>query len=416
MVLNYSLPLWGANSDSTSWQADAVTVTLATQAATSFDVVSITPPIQALDWWYDLTFYGPSLQCSEANSTEQPVFNELARQFEENDSTFIYSQVNDSYWEKGQNGWLLFSAWSPALPSDAPNSWLPSPSPTCTLSCPYTSLQLWVQTSTSNFVCNPVNALFSVTFGSINGTQYVTQRDVQVEEAQPEVSDLTAYFAHFWALSGILMGNLSMGTSYFSTNSNPAQQILNTPYSNILSTGLIACSDIQDSPFQDVYVSSGLTANESSAFANAFDIQPGMCRNGTLARAIEDLANNITLSYLSAAGLSDKNTTARNITTSNTRSVYEYHPLYLLLSYGIALGCASVAAVVGVWAAGVHGAVRLGVFSGVMKATRNEELDALVSEEEEDFRRAKLRFGTLIGSQDKEGKDFLSFGLKESIR
>ncbi|KAF2195674.1 hypothetical protein K469DRAFT_744184 [Zopfia rhizophila CBS 207.26] len=401
-----------------------IALNLATQAALSIDTVPISPPVQSLDWSYDLSFYGPSVQCNTSNNTQQLAFNDVTHLFEE-DGLFVFSQVNDSYWLSNRaHAYLLFSAWATSVES-TPNNWYP--------------------------ICNAVNASFDITIASVNGTQRVIQREVQKlgnsvlspgiqavlglsNASSADQSTTNAYLSHFNALCNLLVGNVTT-TGYFSLGDGKLDNTVThliRPTSNMLSTGLTGCDEIQNSPFRNVSLEAGLF-NESAALGNAFPTHPGMCRNQTLLRAVEDLANNITLSYLSSSYLTDSNTAFRNITTSNTISVYEYHPLYLLLSYGIGFLFALIAAAIGILAIIENGVSHSAAFSAIIATTRNPELDALTRGASlgaeplpKEIQMVKLRFGPLLNTYDAEGEGeqqdigsenvpHIAFGFEKSV-
>lgn len=145
----------------------------------------------------------------------------------------------------------------------------------------------------------------------------------------------------------------------------------------------------------------------SQVFADTFPAEPWMCRNQTLLRAIEDLATNITLSYLSSSDLTDTSTTFKTIETSNTQNYYLYRPLYLVLPYGIALLFSSITAVIGLYSIYLNGVSHSMSFSAILATTRNQQLDMLTRGASlgaeplnKDISEAKLRFGPLLSSSE----------------
>jgi hypothetical protein len=132
-----------------------------------------------------------------------------------------------------------------------------------------------------------------------------------------------------------------------------------------------------------------------------------MCRNGTLMKALEDLANNITISYLSSPDLTNDNTTLRTIVTSITYNIYQYHPFYLFLSYGLALLLSFIAALIGFYSLYLNGVSHSNSFSAIIATTRNPELDLLSTRSslgadprEVDLQNIKLKFGPLLNPID----------------
>jgi hypothetical protein len=242
------------------------------------------------------------------------------------------------------------------------------------------------------------------------------------------------FFTHFQALGSLLLGNLTIIDDFSSLTAMVLGFTSGKAATNILTTGLMACEEIANSPFKNLPFKSAPLVNVTSIFMTAFLSQPGTCRNQTLLRAIEDLANNITISYLSTPDLTNDNTISRNILTSNTYNIYQYHPLYLLISYGVALFLSSIAAIVGFYSLHSNGISHSASFSAIVATTRNPELDSLTKASSlgadppnTDIKKTKLRFGPLlsrIGELRDKGKVdtqvteevlHVAFGLKDSV-
>ena len=49
LILDFSKPSWTAKVDLEGWHSDVITQIIATQAASSFDIVRIPPPVKSLD-------------------------------------------------------------------------------------------------------------------------------------------------------------------------------------------------------------------------------------------------------------------------------------------------------------------------------------------------------------------------------
>jgi hypothetical protein len=154
-----------------------------------------------------------------------------------------------------------------------------------------------------------------------------------------------------------------------------------------------------------------------------------MCRNQTFLRAIEDLANNITISYLSSSDLANDNTTFRDIPTSDTWNFYVYHPLYLVLSYGIGPLFTSMAAVISLYSIWINGVSHSMSFSALMATTRNPDLDRLTHGSslgaaplKTYIENMRLRFGPLLSKhkdardpQEEGGVPHIAFGFEQSV-
>lgn len=441
-TLDISQPGWITNRD--QWVPETVSNTIAVQSGSSFDVVPLARPISSTDWSYTIEFFGPTLQCDIANSTQQSVFDSLIQRFEDQDSLFTFTQMNDTtYNSTSSPSRLLYSAWSYWPFADGtPNFWSPDPG-----SGSVENPQIWIQTSASSIVCTSVNASFNVNISYAGGMQHIIPQTIQVIGdialdpplpvmigGVPAYRAWSPFFTHFQALGSLLLGNLTILDDFTSLTAMVLGFTSGEADTNILTTGLIACEEIANSPFKDLPFHSAPSENVSSIFMTAFLSQPGTCRNQTLLRAIEDLANNITISYLSTPELTNDNTISRNIVTSNTYNVYQYHPLYLLISYGVALFLSLIAAIVGFYSLQSNGISHSASFSAIIATTRNPELDSLTKASSlgadppnTDIKKTKLRFGPLLSrigeSRDKGKLDtevteeipHVAFGLEDSV-
>jgi hypothetical protein len=352
-VLDFSLPIWNQSEPGT-WNSQLETNSIAADAAAEMDVVALGRQVYASDWSYDLQFFGPSLQCHEPNSTEQVLFDNVTRWFEE-ENVFTFTDKNDTTSNDTfsiKSGELLYTSWSYWFASHTPNYMIPEPFTMVQSFYP----QIWIQTSTSSIVCDSVNASFDLRIAYVDGVQTITQKSIQslgnydldwVTVTDQEASTVTIvngtitgfsgdggssevqwspYLNHVYALGGVLSGNITL-TNGINENDASDPQYKDYGTTSVLTTGLMACDEIANSPFKDV--SSIITNNPVQTFTNTFPSEPWMCRNGTLVKALEDLANNITISYLSSPDLTNDNTTLRTIVTSNTYNIYQYHPFYL---------------------------------------------------------------------------------------
>jgi hypothetical protein len=204
----------------------------------------------------------------------------------------------------------------------------------------------------------------------------------------------------------VLSGNIT-STNDINANDASDPQYLDYGITSVLNTRLTAYDEIANSPFKNV--SSIITDNPAQTFTNTFPSEPWMCRNGALMKALEDLANNITISYLSSPDLANDNTTLRTIVTSNTYNIYQYHPFYLFLSYGLALLLSFVTAIIGFYSLYVNGVSHSNSFSAIIATTRNMELDSLPTRpslgadpRKVDLQNTRLKFGPLLNPIDEQ--------------
>ncbi|KUJ11656.1 uncharacterized protein LY89DRAFT_594462 [Mollisia scopiformis] len=416
------------------WNPGWITYTIATQAAIGLEVVALPPPVASQDWAYEIEFLGPTTRCELASPEEQAVFDNVSLSFESNNLIFNYLQLNDAIWNNTIN-WqgpmgtpirLFYSSWAYSDLNSfgvGPTDWFPDCAG-CRDSSYSSNQAIYIQTSTASIVCYESNALFTITIQSVGGQQQITQTDIR--PAPNTTSSSPANSAHYLALSALLMGNLTLSYLFIMdpgpTASYKDQWMINSGDTQMLSTGLIACNDIQASPWvnlsnkgdgsPDTWPNYGALVSWRQMFQNTFPSEPWMCRNQTFLRAIEDLANNITISYLSSPELTNTNTTFKTITTSNSSNYYQYRPLYLALPYGIGLLCVSIVATIGLYSIHLNGVTHSMNFSSILATTRNPDLDVLTRGAslgaeplKTDISKVKLRFGPLLDSKEGERGD-----------
>jgi hypothetical protein len=143
-----------------------------------------------------------------------------------------------------------------------------------------------------------------------------------------------------------------------------------------------------------------------------------------LARLLEDLTKNITLSMFSIGALATlvlkKNT---QVTVSTTQNVYVYDKIALLATYGLSIGLALVAVGIGLLSFSFNGVSMKTGFLSIMASTRNPDLDEMAKGvclgaegTMEDFKKAKVRFGEIGRFATARGGpgDHVGFGLVDS--
>ncbi|KAB8304071.1 hypothetical protein EYC80_005413 [Monilinia laxa] len=443
-VLDFSKAVWNNSMDG-QWNAVLVTNTIAINTASNIDILGLARQVSGSEWSYALQFYGPSIKCNEPNSIQQAVFDNVTKYYEQ-ENIFTYDHVIDNRTNTTfgvGSGRIVYTSWSSWYAAGTPNTndgKLPPPLARYSSSYP----ELWIRTSTSELVCTAVNASFSIAVSYIDGIHIESGATVTNSDGVTTTTATGAsarvlwneYIPHMYALGAILGGNITIqGTTL--TNSQLTEQYSGYGTTNILGTGLMACDEIANTPFKNE--SSYLVHNASATFTNTFTstTQPWLCRNRTLARGIEDLANNITISYLSSPDLTSDGD-PQNIVTSNTNNYYVYHPLWLLLSYGLALLFSALAVAIGVYAIRSNGVVHSNSFSAIVATTRNTELDGYMGRSslgaeplQSNDRDRRLKFGPVInqattedsssggenGSQCETDEKIphIAFGLEENI-
>ncbi|ORY12614.1 hypothetical protein BCR34DRAFT_289978 [Clohesyomyces aquaticus] len=273
---------------------------IATLAAQSMTILPVTPP--AKDSAFQMQFFGPTIQCSLANSTQQSVFNKYTNEFA-NDLFGII--VTASSFNSGALTWKsqlspfnqplmsVYSAFSPYLGS---RGWVGPPDTSVLVSSDhstdalnnsvpsireefqgYVSLpgsnnsmvlqKLWIQTADQEMVCILGNASFDVVFEFGNFTPNIAQYSVSkfvplwvpligLDLDSPamwtftEWNKFNSYLETYRAVSSLLTGNVTvvLDSEWDMSRKTldrvfPGNVILNEVSSNVLQHGLSACDD-----------------------------------------------------------------------------------------------------------------------------------------------------------------------------
>lgn len=305
-VLDWASMAWGPNTASGGMVAgdsinpSALIRKIASETAEERAVVSLIAP--AANSSYTLQFFGPTLQCNDANSSQQASFDSYMAAYANQTGTLDYSQF-ESYPSPNPSttiiSALVFSAFSSAFPNlDQPFDGI-NPIPNFALQIP----QIWVQTANRSIVCVMVNASFDVGFEFSSGVQNVYQRRI---EAINEISSLStcdgvacmeesSYFGNFLTWCDLLDGNVTMAL-YDGT------WTISEATSNVLLTGLAMCEEIAHNCWNSIFPPNS-TFYTPNITDNNFPGEPWECRNRTIDRGIEDLINNITISMLGSPNL-----------------------------------------------------------------------------------------------------------------
>ncbi|MCJ1431360.1 hypothetical protein MMC27_000711 [Xylographa pallens] len=356
------------------------TLITATRTAEGMIILPMIAP--ASNSSYSLQFDGPTLQCSSANKSEQGGFDYYnAKAWNESQIFIPYPVVQSAEQSEVKTielnidfiRLLVYSAFIPdAAPFSESGDWDEGPTNYWDPELPaqFTQLNtrdvdhgvhLWVQTAEGSTVCTLSNATFDVRFEFLDGVQTVYHTKVEVANAWEGQSDM--YSTIFKAYSSMLLGNVSIDSSgdIFEDSSN------------ILYTGLIACNEFSYWNNTNLTALLGLPDGLGPAFP--ITSSPWMCRNQTLESAIEDLANNITISLLSNPKFSASTTVPVSILTSG--NVYQYNSKNLIISYATAICVTFVTVLVGLYALHTNGASHSASFSAIVATTRNTKLDEL---------------------------------------
>lgn len=243
--------------ESSRAQPSSEVLRIATLAAASMAVLPPTPP--TVNSTFDVQFFGPTVQCSLANVSQQPAFNSYAKSM----ANSSVMKVTKSLFESGKLRWSdgvlpendaplmnVYSAFSPFSgnegwlepvrgptgdPIDEYNNWMPDipgeqllPEqllPTTGVGIQF-GQQLWIQTADQGIVCTLGNASFSVKFEFVNAVQIKAECSIlnfepfwipdaawaTVSVSDPEPSSVppaNSFVSVYLAFSSLLNGNVS---------------------------------------------------------------------------------------------------------------------------------------------------------------------------------------------------------------
>jgi hypothetical protein len=303
--------MWQSN-DSQFGDPSSLVLKTASETAQLGEILPLFTP--ATNSSYEIQFSGPTLQCGTPNESQRLAFETYTNRSMYERAIFALDEVNGSYWTDyitnisdgaGINWPALwaYSTFSPNLFRGNTDLNLKYSTWDVDLGYALTELmdpgtqQLWVQLLGSNFVCQLVNSSFAILVNHFQGSQRVIQREVKwlnnFNEGSSTRAEGGAYIAIFAALASILNGNVSFSTDGELVDHN----------SQILQTNLLACPELD-------LTALGLRINHSELEIGQITNFPAynltgnwQCPNGSLERAIEGLANNVTIAMLSSTYL-----------------------------------------------------------------------------------------------------------------
>ncbi|MCJ1403048.1 hypothetical protein MMC11_006270 [Xylographa trunciseda] len=397
-------------------------------------------PLQApaVNSSYSVHFYGPSLQCGGTDASHQSAFDYYTARALNESGTVTYAQAVEIFDDraeiipefKGATSFLVYSAFVPDIGWFSNGEFLPS-MPASLLWSPelpidYTReqefLQLWFQTAGNSIVCSLTNTSFDLDIEFLNGTQSITQREIytvspwtptELTSTESNVQD-QAYLTTFVTFVNTLSGNVTLQQAFGTELS------LKLDDSNVLNTALSACPEFTlwfDTTTFRPTNSSIYGINLSGNITNyVFPNDPSICRNGSLPRAIEDLANNITISMLGNADLTVQREGPVNI--SIPCNVYQYDNLNLVISYTGAIIATIFSVAIGMFALYENGVSHSTSFSAILNTTRSTRLSDLTQGNSlgaeplaNDLGDLRLRFGLLDNEGDEKASPDGDLGI-----
>ncbi|TGO09835.1 hypothetical protein BTUL_0153g00210 [Botrytis tulipae] len=112
-VLDFSKASWN-NSVDGQYNAVSITNTIAINTASNINVLGLSRQVSGSEWSYTLQFYGPSIKCNEPNNTQQAIFNNITKYYEQN-NVFTYDDQNDNFTNTTfgvGSGKIVYTSWS----------------------------------------------------------------------------------------------------------------------------------------------------------------------------------------------------------------------------------------------------------------------------------------------------------------
>ena len=286
------------------------TLQIASQVAENMEVG---PPITIVaNSSYYQQFFGPALQCTQANASQQVAFNYYNEANYNQTRIITVPQFQSGDLPYGYDYLQFFSAFSPQLSGyiddvlpvagepDHYNNWAAIlPDNATDFGDPTNGAEFWIQLADSSLVCALTNASFEIGFESFNNTQNVIQRNITHLNRWTWDNTSTDYLGVMASLGPLLYGNVTM-LPYPCDVPNDGKgecYVLSGSSSQVLQTGLTACEEFTNSWWNENIEL--LNKTHMDPAITTFDGQlPYMCRNGSFAQALEDLAANVTLGLL----------------------------------------------------------------------------------------------------------------------
>ncbi|KAA8568098.1 hypothetical protein EYC84_008505 [Monilinia fructicola] len=321
--------------------------------------------------------------------------------------------------------------------------------------------KLWVLTASDRFVCGLVDGTRKVHFDFIDNTQHIrygelsNATDVSMlwtnvpgfsgsigNTRSPEIAP---YVSLYQSMISMLSGNITAQIGTSEMDSLALNTVRFGLPSRILSTGLAGCDDFlnaywNDNPlagngdcllpvsgtvgsceWQNAYKAFNVSRSTNIYNSSEFFTKPSWaCRNHSLARGIEDLAANITISLMSEPRFL-QNGTATAVTFTRSTNLFSYSPQYLLLSYGIAFFFTILSTALGLYAFYANGVIHSTALSAIIATTRNPDLDNIAARHSlrdtqlaRDIRDVKLKLGVLRGDRPEDQR--VALGRAEDVR
>ncbi|KAK4098471.1 hypothetical protein N658DRAFT_431977 [Parathielavia hyrcaniae] len=362
---------------------------LATATASQGEVLEITPPSNHSA--YTVEFFGPAVQCTQANSTVQAIVSEfLSRKM--NDTAETAVEVQNAYYAfvpsfDSQGNITAISAVRGQSISRAINEvWM--------------TFERYKESTDENCdhdkyfqVCSLWNATYHLTLEFENGFQNITaSRDLMHPVRHPtdkpgDVSNMAqhAYSAFFWALSDQIVGSFGQFQEPMANSSELRH--FGRIQSPIQHTSLLGSSDL--AVYFDFNEDRGACqipyANLSAQRRRDIDL----AKNKTMGELVEDLSVNMTISLLHNDLLT--NLTSRVVTVVENVNRYGYSPHGLWIPYALSCLFTFVTVLIGIVTLIKNGSMPDTKFQDILAAA-DREVIGIARDPDSENRQFKVYF------------------------
>ena len=399
---------------------------LLTTVATGGRALQISPP--SINSTFELEFYGPSLKCydlkaSNQDANERAEIKQLRPMFDYSiaDAKAAYanktvSGIDDKY---RANGGELFFFFNRTIPRLVDTNLFPD---TLHFRLNGTTYSGQDNDERVELSCKVFNTTYHVLFASTEAEQSTTV--IKLERKEEFHLPRSNYSKEVIFSSGGYSYDLDGGGSQ--TRPTPSQLAFKA-YSDalrLLLSGVIGQNFKSEVSMESEFTITSLaycpeivdyfTASKSGRVE-----EPYLCRGGSMLLALEDLAQNFTLSMLSSPSFTTNTTANAVISTSSNRYLYNW--ANLMMAYGIGITVAFSGVIIGIFSFITNGYSASTSFSRIMLTTRNPDLDHL-SEGRclptlplgKELGTVKLRYGLLKTGAGGDHKH-AAFGYAEEI-
>ncbi|KAK6585910.1 hypothetical protein PZA11_000967 [Diplocarpon coronariae] len=284
---------------------------LSSAAAATGSILPITPPYTNSS--YSLQFYGPTVKCEEANSTQATIMDRLLR-LKMTEARDNFTEVTSAYFGFVPTEYIMNGGKVTDFSTVDAISQVMMQRPT------HASNQFWAAyrryawnisgnyTEVHYMVCRLYNASYDIKFEFMAGNQTITKNreSTQLNEIEyPKDDPITptnyaahSYSAFMWVLTNQLVGSMGFWTD---NSTNRKFSSISTPIEH---NSLLGSVDLD--PFFDyndaLYVRNATNINKKMSDQRNQDKKLAM--NKTLSALIEELSFNVTISFMSSNLLS----------------------------------------------------------------------------------------------------------------